>query len=627
MWRGSAGRAAPPATIPSGNGSRRRRTRSGDGGRWRAWWAGWRYWREASGSCGVGASIDTTGSFMGYKGYEPIANYALIGDTHSAALISRDGSIDWLAWPRFDAPSVFARILDAERGGFFAIQPDVPFRAARRYIGDTNVLETTFTCDSGTARLLDLMPVLREQDKATRVTPFRRLLRRIEVLDGEVPIVATFAPRPAYGRETPRLRLHDNSIVFTSGASVYHLRSDGALAVRGEAAEARMTLRAGQRRDFALAFDDHTPAVFPHVGDAATEEIERTLDFWRAWSSQCDYDGPWREAVVRSALVLKLMTYAPSGAIVAAPTTSLPEAVGGVRNWDYRYCWLRDAPFTASALYDCGFKVEGDAFVNWLLYATQLTHPHLQILYDVVGEPRLPERTLDHLEGYCRSKPVPIGIDASEQFQLDIYGEVLGAVEEHVRRGATLNRDERHLMVKLANMVVARWREPDSGIWEKRSGRAQHTHAKILAWAALDSAIRLAEHGKLHDGADRWRAARDEIARTILERGFNPKLNSFVSLLDGEELDSSVLYAARVGFLDAADPRMLGTIDAIRARLGRDDLLYRYGTETDDGLPPGEGAFLACSFWLVEALVLAGRVDEGRTLFEKLLTRRNDVGL
>jgi GH15 family glucan-1,4-alpha-glucosidase len=559
--------------------------------------------------------------------YEPIANYALIGDTRSAALISRDGSIDWLAWPRFDAPSVFARLLDAEHGGFFAIHPEAPFAATRRYAGDTNVLETTFTCDSGTARLLDLMPVLREEEKATRLTPFRQLLRRIEVLDGEVPVVATFAPRPDYARETPQLHVRPESVVFTSGTSLYHLRSDAAFAIQGNTAVARMTLSAGERRDFAFAFDDHTPAVFPHIGDAATEEIERTLDFWREWSSQCNYDGPSREAVVRSALVLKLMTYAPSGAIVAAPTTSLPEAVGGIRNWDYRYCWLRDASFTVSALYDCGFKVEGDAFVNWLLYATQLTHPHLQILYNVFGEPRLPERTLDHLEGYCHSKPVRIGNDASEQFQLDIYGEVLGAVEEHVQRGGTLNRDEQHLMVKLANMVVKRWREPDSGIWEKRSDRAQHTHAKIMAWAALDTAIRLGEHGKIHDGAGRWRTERKEIERTILERGFNTKLNSFVSILDGDQLDVSVLYAARVGFIDAADPRMLGTIDAIRARLGRDDLLYRYDIETDDGLPPGEGAFLACSFWLVEALVLAGRVDEGRVLFEKLLTRRNDVGL
>ncbi len=559
--------------------------------------------------------------------YEPIANYALIGDTRSAALISRNGSIDWLAWPRFDATSVFARILDAEHGGFFSIHPDAPFTASRRYAGDTNVLQTRFTCSSGTARLLDLMPVLREEEKGRLLTPFRQLLRRIEVLAGEVPIAVTFTPRPDYGLAVPELHARGDGILFMHGPAVYHLRSDATFEVREGTAAARMTLRAGERRDFSFAFDEHTPAVYPVIGDAATAAIERTLDFWRDWASQCNYDGPWRDAVLRSALVLKLMTYAPSGAIVAAPTTSLPEAVGGVRNWDYRYCWLRDASFTASALYDCGFRIEGDAFVNWLLYATQLTHPHLQILYDIFGESRVPERTLDHLEGYCRSKPVRIGNGASRQFQLDIYGEVLGAVEEHVRAGATLNRDERRLLVRLADMVVARWREPDSGVWEKRSERAQHTHAKILAWSALDTAIRFAEKGKIHGDVSRWRTERREIERVILERGFNTKLNAFVSILDGDQLDASVLYAARVGFIDPADPRMLSTIGAIRARLGRDDLVYRYDIDTDDGLPTGEGAFLACSFWLVEALVLAGRIDDGRELFEKLLTRRNDAGL
>jgi GH15 family glucan-1,4-alpha-glucosidase len=559
--------------------------------------------------------------------YEPIANYALIGDTRSAALVSRGGSIDWLCWPRFHAPSVFARILDAGKGGFFAVHPDLPFNATRRYVDATNVLETTFTCDTGIVKLIDLMPVMSEEEKAHRLAPFRQLLRRIEGLEGEVPIVATLAPRTNYAREVPRLRSRRDCVDFTSGPTAYQLRSDAELQVQGDVAVARVTLRAGERRDFALAFDERSPTVFPNIGDAATAEIERSIAWWREWSSQFRYEGPYGEAVLRSALVLKLMTYAPSGGIVAAPTTSLPEAVGGVRNWDYRYCWLRDASFTVSALYDCGFNGEGDAFVNWMLYATQLTHPHLQILYDVFGDPRIPERTLDHLGGYRGSRPVRIGNRAHDQFQLDIYGEVLGAVEEHIRHGATLNRDERRLMVKLADLVAARWREPDNGMWEKRSERAQHTHAKIMAWAALDTAIRLAEKGYVHDGVERWRNEKREIERVIFEHGFNPRLNSFVSILDGDQLDASLLYAARVGFVDPADPRMLGTIDAIRARLGRDDLVYRYDIETDDGLPPGEGAFLACSFWLVEALVLAGRADEGRELFEKLLARRNDVGL
>jgi GH15 family glucan-1,4-alpha-glucosidase len=559
--------------------------------------------------------------------YPPIAGYALIGDTRSAALVSSRGSIDWLCWPRFDADSVFARMLDWQRGGFFAIQPAVAFTTTRRYLNATNVLETTFTCDSGAVRLLDLMPVMSEEEKARHLSPFRQLLRRVEGLQGEVPLVATYVPRPGYGRGLPRLSKRGDCVHFADGADVVQLRSDVPFEILGNEAVARVTLAEGERRDFAMSFDSHTPSVLPHVGDEATAEIDRTIAFWREWSAQLTYDGPYREAVLRSVLVLKLLTYAPSGAVVAAPTTSLPEAIGGVRNWDYRYCWLRDASFTVSALYNTGFAVEGDAFVNWLLYATQLTHPRLQILYDVYGEARLPERTLPHLEGYSGSAPVRIGNDAHSQFQLDVYGEVLGAVEEHVNRGATLERDVQRLMIRLADVVATRWREPDSGIWEKRSDRVQHTHAKIMAWSALDCAERLAKKGHLNDGVERWGAEKREIERMVLERGFHRGLNSFVSILDGDQLDASVLYAVRVGFIDPADPRMLGTIDAIRARLGRDDLVYRYDVETDDGLPPGEGAFLACSFWLVEALVLAGRSYEARVLFEKLLRRSNDVGL
>ncbi len=559
--------------------------------------------------------------------YLPIADYALIGDTRSAALVSSRGSIDWLCWPRFDADSIFARILDWQRGGFFSIQPSVPFTTNRRYLEGTNVLETTFTCDSGAVRLLDLMPVMSEEEKSRHLSPFRQLLRRVKGLRGEVPLVAMYAPRPCYGRDMPRLTKRGNCVHFTDRTDVYLLRSDVPLEVSENEAVAHVTLAEGERRDFALSFDSHTPSVLPRIRDQATAEIDRTIAYWREWSAKLTYDGPYREAVLRSVLVLKLLTYAPSGAVVAAPTTSLPEAIGGVRNWDYRYCWLRDASFTVSALYNTGFLAEGDAFVHWLLYATQLTHPHLQILYDVYGEARLPERALPQLEGYRGSAPVRIGNDAHSQFQLDVYGEVLGAVEEYVNRGGILQRDVERLMVRLAGVVVNRWREPDSGIWEKRSERVQHTHAKIMAWSALDCVERLAQKGHLQDGSAKWKPTKDEIARMVLERGFHHGLNSFVSVLDGDQLDASVLYAARVGFIDPADPRMLGTIDAIRARLGRDDLVYRYDVETDDGLPPGEGAFLACSFWLVEALARAGRCEEGRTLFEKLLARRNDVGL
>jgi GH15 family glucan-1,4-alpha-glucosidase len=542
-----------------------------------------------------------------------IGDYAVIGDTRSIALISRRGSIDWLCWPRFDAPSIFARLLDANRGGHFSIAPAAPFTATRRYIDGTNVLETTFVCDGGEAKLVDLMPVMTEEQKQRRITPFRQLLRRVECLRGEVPMRVEFAPRPDYARVVPRLELRDDRVCCAWGARVLNLRNDARLDERGVA---EFTLRLGEKKTFALGYDDHAPAVFARLD----EDIQASIDFWTAWSSQLAYKGPYRDAVLRSALVLKLLTYAPSGGIVAAATTSLPEQLGGVRNWDYRYCWLRDASFTVGALYDCGFEREGVAFLNWLLYSTRLTQPRLQILYDVFGESHLPERELAHLEGYRGSRPVRVGNLAHDQFQLDVYGEVLGAMEEAAQRGETLHRDRRRLMERLAREAVKRWREPDDGIWEKRGGRRQHIHSKVMAWSALDCAGRL-----LGNGFDK---EKKEIADYVLTQGFDREMNSFVAVAREKECDASLLYAARVGIVKPDDPRMLGTIAAIRAKLGRDDLVYRYDTRSeDDGLPIGEGAFLACSMWLVEALALADRRDEAEEIFEKLLRRANDVGL
>jgi len=545
--------------------------------------------------------------------YLPIADYAVIGDTRSIALISREGSIDWLCWPRFDAPSIFARLLDVNKGGHFSIAPSVPFTSTRKYIGDTNVLETTFTCDGGELRLTDLMPVLTEEEKQRRVTPFRQILRRVECVRGAVPVAVDFAPRPDYARIVPRIEARGDCVCCAWGARVLNLRHDARFDDRGRA---ELTLRAGERRTFALGYDDHAPAVLaPLDGD----DVECTIDYWSRWSSQLAYKGPYRDAVMRSALVLKLLAYAPSGGIVAAATTSLPEKIGGIRNWDYRYCWLRDASFTVSALYDCGFEREGAAFLDWLLYSTRLTQPSLQILYDVFGEARLPERELEHLEGYRGSRPVRAGNNAYNQFQLDVYGEVIGAMEEAVNRGEKLDRDRKRLVHRLAEQVVKRWREPDDGIWEKRGGRRQHIHSKIMAWSALDCAGRLTED---------FGAVKEEIRNYVLTEGFNRERNSFVAVAGEDDLDASLLYAMRVGIVEPDDPRMLGTVDAIRSRLGRDDLVFRYDTrDVEDGLPAGEGAFLACSMWLVEALTLANRRGEAEKIFEKLLRRANDVGL
>ncbi len=419
-----------------------------------------------------------------------------------------------------------------------------------------------------------------------------------------------------------------DSVYCSWGAHVLNLRSDCKFAVDDGTATSRLTLHAGQWRIFALGFDEDTPAVLPCIGDDASAEIEQTIDFWRTWSSQLTYNGPYRDLVLRSVLVLKLLTYAPSGAIVAAPTTSLPEFIGGVRNWDYRYSWLRDASWTVSALYDCGFSDEGAAFLDWLLYSTRLTQPHLQMLYDVFGEANVPETILDHLDGYRGSRPVRIGNAAHSQFQLDVYGEVLGAVEEATRRGESLDRDIQHLLRRLTEIVCERWEEPDAGIWEKRGEPRQHVHGKVMAWSALDSAQRIAKRCHMTIDEARVEKAKGDIKEAVLRHGFDVRRNTFTGIFDDEEVDASLLFIARVGFIDPTDPRMLGTIDAIRADLGHDGLIYRYDSrKTEDGLPPGEGVFLACTFWLVEALALAGRVEEARALFDDVIRHANDAGL
>ena len=560
------------------------------------------------------------------RDYLPIGDYALIGESRSAALVSRDGSIDWLCWPRFDSPSIFARILDAKNGGHFAITPATPFRATRQYIEGTNVLETTFECTDGAARIIDLMPAADEETKRRDLRPFRQLLRRVEGIRGTVPFDVTYAPRPDYATRLPTFCQTGPTLWTDLGNRVLHLTSSVSLSASEATARAKIEVSAGTRFDFALGFDDHTPAVFCGNGDAATRDIDSTTAFWRRWISQLTYDGEHRSAVERSVLALKLLSYAPSGAIIAAPTTSLPEWIGGVRNWDYRYCWLRDASFTVRALFDAGFKTEGDAFVEWLLYSTRLTHSNLQVLYSVFGESKIPERELTQFSGYRDTAPVRAGNAAHDQLQLDVYGEVLGAVELYVGRGHHVPRDTAELIRRLADVVVRRWREADSGIWEKRSGPQQHVHSKVMCWLALDSARRIVEKSGIRGDVEKWKTAAGDIRRLVLSDGFDAQRNHFSALLGNSELDASLLYLSRAGFLRPDDPRILGTVDAIQKRLTRDDLVYRY-RDTDDGLPGDEGAFLPCSFWLVEALALGGRRHEADRLFSRLLTRANDVGL
>ena len=557
-----------------------------------------------------------------------IGQYAIIGDCRSAALVSRDGSLDWLCWPRFDSPSLFGALLDPTKGGRFVVRPVGSFSSERRYVGDTNVLETTFRTPTGVARLTDLMPVCSEVERRRELWPQHQVLRAIECLAGEVELEFVCDPRPDYARTTPRLR--DRRLLgvrYEHHNTALILHSDLPLTLFGDdtGARGRAVLRAGERRHVSLVFSQGEPAVIPPLGAVAERKIRTSIEWWEHWASLCTYRGPYRQAVIRSALTLKLMTYAPSGAVVAAPTASLPEQLGGVRNWDYRYCWLRDASLTLQALLDLGFPAEAKSFLAWLIHTTRITWPELQILYDVYGRPNLKEIELDHLAGFAGSRPVRVGNAAEGQLQLDVYGEVVDAVYQFVRRGGHLNRTTARMLIGFGETVCRRWREPDEGIWEVRSGRRQHTYSKAMCWVALDRLLRLHAAGRLRVPTERFAREQAAIRDQIERRGFDQGLGSYVSVLDGTAVDASLLHLGRCGYADPASPRMRGTLAAVRARLGRNGLLHRY--LTDDGLPPGEGAFGICSFWAVTAQALAGDRDGAGKTFELLLGYANDVGL
>ncbi len=562
--------------------------------------------------------------------YPPIGDYALIGDSRSAALVGRDGAIDWLCWPRFDSPSLFAALLDAERGGRFQIRPIGPYQAVRRYLPDTNILETIFQTSDGVVTLRDAMPVAAEEDKRAALLPEHELLREVEGQAGAVDLEIVYDPRPGYGQLRPAL--HDQGAFgwrCEVPGGLLLLRSALSLTADpgGTGARGVARIAPGDRAYLSLSYAADAPFVAPSLGDAARMRIDRAAEWWRAWADRGAYQGPYREAVVRSALVLKLLAYAPSGAIVAAPTTSLPERLGGVRNWDYRYCWLRDASFTLRALLALGYRLEAEAFLNWMLHATRLTWPELQVVYDVYGAARLPERELAHLAGYAGSRPVRIGNDASGQLQLDVYGEVLDAALRFARVGGGFDHDTTRMLEGLGRTVCRRWREPDEGIWEGRSGRFHHTHSKALCWVALDRLIALHERHGLDIDVAGFRRERRAIRDATERHGYNVRLGSYTQIFDGDRLDASLLTLPLYDYIDAAAPRMTSTLARIRDRLGWDELLYRYDAATDDGLPAGEAPFGICSFWGVECQALAGDVAGAVRAFERLLGYANDVGL
>ena len=564
------------------------------------------------------------------RGYRPIGDYALIGDAHTAALVATDGSIDWLCWPHFDGPAVFCRLLDAQRGGWFRIGPTGEHAVSRAYADDTNVLTTTFRSDAGAVRLTDLMPARQRGagSSGMDIEPSYKVLRLVEGLAGEMEIEVEFRPTFDYARAATALAIRPGGAVARADKEMLILDCPAELeSGANDVLRGRLRVAAGDRVWVTLSYQSGTARVDPAPrGPAADAVLVETLAYWRRWSSGCTYEGPYHDLVRRSALTLKLLTFAPTGALVAAPTTSLPEEIGGARNWDYRYTWLRDSSLILSAFEGIGYHREATDFFGWVGDVCLQSGHDLKIMYRIDSSSELPERTLEHLEGYRRSQPVRIGNAAAGQRQLDVYGEVLDAASLHVEYLGQPDADIWGVLWRLADHAAARWQEPDQGIWEVRGGPRHFLYSKLLCWVALDRAIRLAERAGLADGRPaRWRRTRGEIRRAILTRGYDPELGAFTQALGEPVLDASALAVPLLGFLPATDPRVRSTVQLIQERLTAHGLVYRY--LDGDGLPGGEATFALCSFWLVDNLASAGRLDEARALFERVTGHANDVGL
>lgn len=554
-----------------------------------------------------------------------IEDHALIGDCRTAALVTRDGVVNWLCLPHFSDPSVFAALLD-EQGGHFAITPIGPFRSERRYLDGTAVLETVFETASGRVRLRDLMPIARG---GGHLEPQRELLRLLEGLEGEMELAVEFVPRPGYGR----WRFHLNERPGMGWVCAY--RSDALLLCSDIALHAdathrrvhgRVRLRGGVRHVLSLCYADEDPLILPALGEAAAKRCEVTAEWWRRWSGRCVYRGPHAPLVHRSMITLKLLTHTLSGALIAAPTTSLPESEQGMRNWDYRFCWLRDAARTIEAFESMGYHDEAAAFMGWLLHATRLTRPELQVVYHIFGESRLQEMELPHLAGYGGARPVRIGNGAWNQLQLDVYGEVVQAAWYFAHAGGELGRSERSILRAFGEVVCKRWNEPDQGIWEIRGEPRHHTYSKLMCWVALHCLLALEREGHMRVPTQRFAAHAHAIRSAIEQYAYNPALQAYTGMFDSDWPDASLLLMPRYGFETADAPRQRTTYAFLEQRLGAGPLFYRYPPESD-GMPGREGTFAACAFWAVDHLARANRLEQAQAHFDALVALANDVGL